>query len=83
MKKVLIALSFMMGFTGLATAQTAKKKELQQVKTEKARPSAESMLVDRPKKADGTLDRRFKKNRGVKKDGTLDMRFEKNKKKAA
>jgi hypothetical protein len=83
MKKVLIAVCFMIGLTGLATAQTGKKKEPQQVKTEKARPSAASMLVDRPKKADGTIDRRFKKNKGLKKDGTLDMRFEKNKKKAA
>ena len=99
MKKLLIALCFMLGFAGIASAQQAAKKmpatkmaavkkapEAKVVKMEKAKPTMDATA---PKKADGTLDKRYKANKGqkapaagpMKKDGTADMRYKANKKK--
>lgn len=88
MKKLLIALCFMLGFAGIASAQTAKKKAPAAAKIEKVKP-AEEAAAARPVKKDGTPDRRFKSNKvktdiaagPTKKDGTPDMRYAKNKKK--
>ena len=94
MKKLLIAACFMLGFAGLATAQEAAKKKMpaRVVKMEKAKtvavaaPAADAAA---PKKADGTLDKRYKVNKAkanteaagpVKKDGTPDKRYKANKK---
>lgn len=90
MKKLLIALSFMLGFAGIATAQQVKKKvEPTVTKIEKAKPATAAPVKDAaaPKKADGTLDKRFKVNKNkalegkLKRDGTPDMRYSENKKK--
>jgi hypothetical protein len=89
MKKLLIALSFMLGFAGIAGAQQVKKKVAPAAtKMEKAKPAAAATTAEGPKKADGTLDKRFKANKmkkapegKLKKDGTPDMRYSENKKK--
>jgi hypothetical protein len=87
MKKVLIALCFMLAFAGISSAQTAKKKAPVATKLERVKPAikvpAETEVA---LKKDGTPDRRFKANkmskvRRMKKDGTADMRFKSNKKK--
>jgi hypothetical protein len=93
MKKLLIAFCLMTGIVGLANAQVATQKApvKKEVKApavvEKAKPAA--TVTSAPKKADGTLDKRFKANKGaavapaagpVKKDGTPDKRFKANKK---
>ena len=92
MKKLLIAACFMLGFAGLASAQAAKKSvPAKVVKMEKAKPTATAAPVAdaaAPKKADGTLDKRYKANKTtlsagpLKADGTPDKRFKTNKKKA-
>ena len=59
----------------------AKPAQAKVIKMTPAAPKAEVA----PTKKDGTLDKRFKANKGekaegpTKKDGTLDMRFKKNK----
>jgi hypothetical protein len=102
MKKLLIAACFMLGFAGIASAQEAAKKapekkaamtvvkkapEAKVVKMEKAKPATTTAAG--PTKADGTLDKRYKANKGktaapaegpLKKDGTPDKRFKTNKK---
>lgn len=88
MKKLLIAVCFMLGFAGIASAQQPKKKvEPTATKIEKAKPAAAATTAT-PVKADGTPDKRFKANKGkrapegkLKKDGTPDMRYSENKKK--
>jgi DNA invertase Pin-like site-specific DNA recombinase len=89
MKKLLIAVCFMLGFAGIASAQQVKKKiEPTAAKIEKAKPAAAAATTATPKKADGTPDKRFKANKEkktpegkLKKDGTPDMRYSENKKK--
>ena len=92
MKKLLIAVCFMLGFAGLASAQEAAKKKVSAkvVKMEKAKPAATAAPVADaagPKKADGSLDKRYKANKTklsagpLKADGTPDKRFKTNKKK--
>ena len=92
MKKVLIALCFMLGFAGMSSAQTAKKKVPTATKIEKAKPADKTAAATTaPMKKDGTADKRFKANKGsketeaaagpMKKDGTPDKRFKENKKK--
>lgn len=87
MKKVLIALCFILGFTGISSAQTAKKKAPVATKLERAKPATTAVAATEVTlKKDGTPDRLFKANkmskaRGIKKDGTADMRFKSNKKK--
>jgi hypothetical protein len=91
MKKLLIAICMMAGIAGIATAQQAPKKapvkkEVKTVVVEKTK-TVETATAG-PKKADGTLDKRFKANKGaaapaagpLKKDGTPDKRFKANKK---
>ncbi len=82
MKKFLIALCLLVGFTTVSFAQTARKKAPAAVKLEKVKPSTDA----RPVKKDGTPDKRFSVNKStkegpLKKDGTPDMRYKKNKKK--
>ncbi|MBL0359069.1 MAG: hypothetical protein IPP72_20380 [Chitinophagaceae bacterium] len=80
----------MVGFTGIASAQQVKKKvEPTAAKLEKVKPAVAVTAVkegDAPKKADGTLDKRYKVNKQklvpsgkLKKDGTPDKRFKENK----
>ena len=91
MKKLLIAICFMLGFTGISSAQVAAKKPVE--KTTATKP-ATVVKMDKPKaiastgplKADGTPDKRFKENKAatatvpLKKDGTPDKRYKVNKK---
>ena len=77
MRKLLFAIGLILGMSGFVSAQT---KTTATVKTKAAVTSSTA-----PKKADGTLDMRYKKNKGTvsspgpkKADGTLDMRFKKN-----
>lgn len=89
MKKLLIAACFMLGFAGLASAQAVKKSvPAKVVKMEKAKPAAAPVAdASGPKKADGTLDKRFKANKSakteatgpMKADGTPDKRYKANK----
>lgn len=89
MKKLLIALCFMLGFAGIASAQQVKKKvEPAATKLEKVKPAATRVAKEGegPKKADGTLDKRYKVNKErtapagkLKKDGTPDRRYKENK----
>ena len=88
MKKVLIALCFMLGFAGMASAQTARKKMPAATTIEKVKTTTSTAKGTMLKK-DGTPDKRFKTNKAsreteagpLKKDGTLDKRFAKNKRK--
>ena len=87
MKKVLIALCFMLGLTGIAAAQTQKKAPAA-AQVQKGKPAPATAPAPRAAtgfKRDGTPDRRFKANKfkptdigPVKKDGTPDMRYKKN-----
>ena len=74
MRKVMLALMALIGFTLSANAQTKPKK------AEPAKKEAKA-----PLKKDGTPDKRFKENKEakgpLKKDGTPDKRFKENKKK--
>ncbi len=90
MKKLLIALVFALGFSGIAAAQQAPKKVVPTAtKLQKAKPAATAAKTgEAPKKADGTPDMRYKANKmktpppgKLKKDGTPDMRYSENKKK--
>lgn len=71
MKKLLI-LAFL---ATISTASFAQKKEDKtKVKTE---TTASSTTVKHKLKKDGTIDKRYKANKGLKKDGTPDKRFKK------
>lgn len=91
MKKIIIAACFLLSFAGIATAQKSEKKpaaakEVKMAKT--ATAPVNPAAVSAPKKADGTLDKRYKANKEkaetpagpLKKDGTPDKRFNANKK---
>ncbi|HNP33022.1 MAG TPA: hypothetical protein PKN96_06990 [Flavobacterium sp.] len=73
MRKLMLAVIALLGFTLTASAQGAAKKET------KAKTEAQA-----PLKKDGTPDKRFKENKKakgpLKKDGTPDKRFKENKK---
>ena len=80
MKKLLIAICFMLGFAGVISAQTVTKK------TDKA-AAAKTATAAAPLKKDGTPDKRYKQGKGtaaaavpLKKDGTPDKRYKVNKK---
>ena len=90
MKKLLIAICFMLGFAGISSAQVAAKKTVEKTTAVKPAP-AKVVKIDKPKatvplKADGTPDKRFKENKAaaatvpLKKDGTPDKRYKVNKK---
>ncbi len=89
MKKFLIAVCFIAGFTGAAAAQTARKKAPAAVQMEKAKPSTEVMVTNKPLKKEATDVKETAINKTsretaagpLKKDGTRDSRFIKNKKK--
>lgn len=91
MKKLLIVVCFMAGLTGIAAAQTARKKAPAATKMEKVQPSADAGTATKPLKKDGTPDNRFTVNKNnretkagpLKKDGTPDRRFKRNKPKKA
>jgi len=90
MKKLLMVIYLMAGIAGTAIAQQASKKapvkkEVTTVVVEKTK-QVETATTG-PKKADGTLDKRFKANKApapaavpLKKDGTPDKRFKASKK---
>jgi hypothetical protein len=73
MRKLLLAVIALFGFTLATSAQQAPKKATKPAKETKA-----------PLKKDGTPDKRFKENKKtkgpLKKDGTPDKRFKENKK---
>lgn len=79
MRKLLTAMSLVLGL-GLATAQqTAPAKAPQQtVKTVKTTETKTAKPVAKMKK-DGTPDKRYKENKMLKKDGTPDKRYKANK----
>ncbi|MDE3251527.1 MAG: hypothetical protein KGO92_01900 [Bacteroidota bacterium] len=87
MKKILLALSLMLGMTGLTFAQT---KKAEKAKTAATKPAAKPSTAAAPTKKDGTPDMRYKANKEkaktvagpTKKDGTPDMRYKANKEKA-
>jgi hypothetical protein len=87
MKKLLILICLFVGFTAIATAQTARKKAPAALKLEKVKPTTESNTASKSFKKDGTPDKRFKENKQnretpagpLKKDGTPDLRYKKNK----
>lgn len=89
MKKILIALCFTAGFTGIAAAQTAQKKAPAVLKLEKAKSKARINASKSALKKDATLDlqtngqtagREIAKG-PLKKDGSTDSRFTKVKRK--
>jgi len=80
MKKLLSAMSIMLGL-GLASAQqtvpAAGSKHQQTAKTaQAAKPEAAPAAK---MKKDGTPDKRYKENKKLKKDGTPDKRYKENK----
>jgi hypothetical protein len=92
MKKLLIAICFMLGFVGISSAQVAAKKTVEKAAVTKP-ATAKVVKMDKTKtasaallKADGTPDKRFKENKAataavpLKKDGTPDKRYKANKK---
>lgn len=91
MKKLLIAICFMLGFAGISSAQVAAKKPVDKTVTKPAEVKVVKMDKTKPAtavplKADGTPDKRFKENKTtttavpLKKDGTPDNRYKANKK---
>jgi hypothetical protein len=88
MKKLLIAACMLFAFTGIATAQAAKKTTMTAVKSEAPQAKVVKMESAAIVKKDGTPDKRFKANKEapaapagpVKKDGTPDKRYKANKK---
>lgn len=84
MKKLLSAMSIMLGL-GLASAQqtvsAAGSKHQQTAKTaQAAKPAAKAEAAPAAKmKKDGTPDKRYKENKNLKKDGTPDKRYKENK----
>ncbi len=83
MRKLLLAVMAVIGFSLSATAQQAPKKDAKAAKEAKAPAKKEEAKA--PLKKDGTPDKRFKENKEakgpLKKDGTPDKRFKENKKK--
>jgi hypothetical protein len=83
MRKLMLAVMAMIGFTLTASAQQAPKKTDKAAKETKA-PAAKKEEAKTPLKKDGTPDKRFKENKEakgpLKKDGTPDKRFKENKK---
>ncbi|WP_143885530.1 hypothetical protein [Chryseobacterium binzhouense] len=84
MKKLLTALSFVIGL-GFATAQqtapaakTSKTTVTKQIKPLKAAETPSAKPPVKLKK-DGTPDKRYKENQKLKKDGTPDKRYKVNK----
>ena len=75
MRKLMLAVIALLGFTLTASAQDTKKP------AKDAKPATEAKA---PMKKDGTPDKRFKKSKeakgSMKKDGTPDKRFKENKK---
>ena len=91
MKKLLIAICFMLGFVGISSAQVAAKKPVDKTVTKPAEAKVVKMDKTKPAntvplKADGTPDKRFKENKAttaavpLKKDVTPDKRYKANKK---
>ena len=94
MKKLLIAICFMLGFAGISSAQVAAKKPADKATTATQPAQAKVVKMDKtkaasvgPLKADGTPDKRYKANKAattaavpLKKDGTPDKRYKANKK---
>ncbi|TBX67675.1 hypothetical protein EZL74_09330 [Flavobacterium silvisoli] len=84
MRKLMLAMMALIGFTLSANAQQTPKKADKAVKETKA-PATKKEEVKGPLKKDGTPDKRFKENKEpkgpLKKDGTPDKRFKENKKK--
>ena len=84
MKKILIMLMLVLGFSGAMYAQQTKKDKAKATSTAAAPVTAAKV----PLKKDGTPDKRFKANKAgatapagpLKKDGTPDKRFKANKK---
>ena len=82
MRKILVALVFMLTFGGYSFAQTTP------AKTKKTTTTATTSSTTVHTKKDGTADKRFKENKTktttttvhTKKDGTADKRFKENKK---
>ncbi|CAA7386812.1 hypothetical protein [Chryseobacterium fistulae] len=81
MKKLLTAMSLVLGL-GLATAQqtmpATSTNTKQTTKTVKAVESKTAQPAAKMKK-DGTPDKRYKDNKKLKKDGTPDKRYKENK----
>lgn len=80
MKKVLLAMSLILGL-GLATAQhtaSSKTTHHQTTKTLKTTEAKTAKAATKLKK-DGTPDKRYKENKKLKKDGTPDRRYKANK----
>lgn len=89
MKKLLVAVCFITGFTSVATAQTARKKAPAAVKMEKATPSTEAAVTSKTLKNEATDAKQTTLTKAsretaagpLKKDGTTDSRFKTAKKK--
>jgi len=91
MKKLMLSLIAILGFSMMVSAQEAATKTVKKVETKtkvkteakaadaKTKTTTESKVV---LKKDGTPDKRYKKTKTVvtKKDGTPDMRYKENKK---
>ncbi|WP_333600803.1 hypothetical protein [Flavobacterium sp.] len=77
MRKVMLAVMALIGFTLSASAQQAPKKAAPAAKETKAPAKKEEAKA--PLKKDGTPDKRFKANKEtkvvLKKDGTPDKRY--------
>jgi energy-converting hydrogenase Eha subunit F len=83
MRKLILAVIALLGFTLSTSAQQAPKK-VDKAKTEAKKPEAKKEETKVVLKKDGTPDKRFKENKEtkvvLKKDGTPDKRFNKGKK---
>jgi Na+-translocating ferredoxin:NAD+ oxidoreductase RnfG subunit len=77
MRKLILAVIALLGFTLSTTAQQTPKK------ADKAKTETKKEEVKAPLKKDGTPDKRFKENKEskvvLKKDGTPDKRFKEKK----
>ena len=78
MRKLILAVIALLGFTLSTTAQQ-KPKKAAKAKTETKKTEAKKEEAKAPLKKDGTPDKRFKENKEtkvvLKKDGTPDKRF--------
>jgi hypothetical protein len=80
MKKIILAAAILFGLSGIASAQV-KPKKAEKIKV----ATTTTTTTPGPKKADGTLDMRYKQNKvkakpvKLKADGTPDKRYKVNK----
>jgi hypothetical protein len=89
MKKIIVALFFLVGTLGFTNA-IAQQKPAAKKSTTKTMAKDSTMAKKSGMKKNGTPDMRFKANKGMKsdsvvhkkKDGTADMRYKENKSKA-